>query len=157
MATPWTCVTYRPWRSLENSQTCLIHHSVVLHFLTSQKAGAFESNLIRPPRGKIATPHHCRRVIPISPPITYCDYTLTSPLSTLDKAAVPLLALTIIWHPDRARMGEQAIGAAAGDAIALSRYAPLFMHAGGEGLALGYGGLSRQPCALCSAPKARSA
>jgi transcriptional regulator with AAA-type ATPase domain len=80
--------------------------------------------------------------------MTYSDYTLTSPLSDLDNAAAPLLAVTIIWHPDRPRIGEQFIGGTGGDVIELNRYAPLFMHPGSEALALGHGGISRQPLRL---------
>lgn len=79
--------------------------------------------------------------------MTYSDYTLTSPLSDLDKAA-PLLALTIVWHPDPARIGEQFVGGAGGALIELNRFAPLFMHPGSDGLALGHGGISRQPLRL---------
>jgi transcriptional regulator with AAA-type ATPase domain len=80
--------------------------------------------------------------------MTYSDYTLTSPLSTLDNPPAPLLTLTIVWHPERARIGEQALGAASAGAIELNRYAPLFTRPGGEGLALGHGGISRQPLRL---------
>jgi two-component system nitrogen regulation response regulator GlnG len=80
--------------------------------------------------------------------MTYSDYTLTSPLSDLDNASAPLLAVTILWHPDRPRIGEQFIGGAGGDIIELNRYAPLFRHPGSDGLALGHGGISRQPLRL---------
>jgi two-component system nitrogen regulation response regulator GlnG len=71
-------------------------------------------------------------------------------LSSLGGRAVPLLALTIVWHPDRARVGEQHIGGSggsgsAGDLLDVNRYAPLFMHPGRDGLPLGHGGISRQP------------
>lgn len=80
--------------------------------------------------------------------MTYSDYTLSSPLSDLDNASAPLLAVTIVWHPDHARIGEQFIGGSDGDVIELNRYAPLFMHPGAEGLPLGHGGISRQPLRL---------
>jgi transcriptional regulator with GAF, ATPase, and Fis domain len=80
--------------------------------------------------------------------MTYSDYTLTSPLSNLDNGASALLALTIVWHPDPARIGEQSISGAGGDAIELNRYSPLFMHPGSDGLGLGHGGISRQPLRL---------
>jgi len=79
--------------------------------------------------------------------MTYSDFTLTSPLSDLEGAGAPLLALTIVWHPDRSRIGEQFVGAGA-DPIELNRFAPLFMRPGGEGLPLGHGGISRQPLRL---------
>lgn len=80
--------------------------------------------------------------------MTYSDFTLTSPLYDLENGAAPLLALTIVWHPDRARIGEQFVGGAGGDVIELNRFAPLFMHPGREGLPLGHGALSRQPLRL---------
>ncbi len=80
--------------------------------------------------------------------MTYSDYTLTSPLSSLDNSYAPLLAVTIVWHPDQTRIGEQFIGGAEGNVIELNRYAPLFMHPGAEGLPLGHGGISRQPLRL---------
>ena len=80
--------------------------------------------------------------------MTYSDYTLSSPLTDLESAAAPLLAVTIVWHPDRTRIGEQFVGGTGGDVIELNRYAPLFMHPGSEALALGHGGISRQPLRL---------
>lgn len=80
--------------------------------------------------------------------MTYSDLTLTSPLADLANGAAPLLAVTIVWHPDRARIGEQFVGGAGGDIIELNRYAPLFMHPGSEALGLGHGGISRQPLRL---------
>ncbi|RLM52954.1 hypothetical protein DVK02_15535, partial [Halobellus sp. Atlit-31R] len=81
-------------------------------------------------------------------PMTTSDFTLTSPLGALESTAAPLLALTVVWHPDRGRIGEPFIGGARGDIVELSRFLPLFMHAGGEGLPLGHGGISRQPLRL---------
>ena len=78
----------------------------------------------------------------------YSDFTLTSPLSELEDGAAPLLTLTIVWHPDRARIGEQFVGGAGGDVVELNRFLPLFMHPGCEGLPLGHGGISRQPLRL---------
>ena len=80
--------------------------------------------------------------------MTYSDYTLTSPLSDLGHSSAPLLAVTIVWHPDRTRIGEQFIGGSEGDVIELNRFTPLFMHPGAEGLPLGHGGISRQPLRL---------
>ncbi len=80
--------------------------------------------------------------------MTYSDFTLTSPLSSLSNTAAPLLAITIIWHPEQARIGEQYVGGASGDVLELNRYAPLFMHPGCEALGLGHGGISRQPVCL---------
>ncbi len=80
--------------------------------------------------------------------MTYSDFTLTSPLSDLEGAGAPLLAATIVWHPDRSRIGEQFVGGAGGDSIELNRFLPLFMRPGGAGLPLGHGGISRQPLRL---------
>lgn len=74
--------------------------------------------------------------------------TLTSPLSTLSQDASPLLGLTIIWHPDANRIGEQFIAGSGAGVLELSRFLPLFRHAGGEALALGHGSISRDPVRL---------
>lgn len=76
------------------------------------------------------------------------DHTLTSPLSTLSQDASPLLGLTIIWHPDTSRIGEQFIAGTSAGVLELSRFLPLFRHAGAEGLALGHGSISRDPVRL---------
>lgn len=73
------------------------------------------------------------------------EYTLTSLLTGPGAPAAPLLAVTIAWHPDRTRIGAQFVGAGL---IELHRYAPLFMHPGHDGLALGHGSISRQPLRL---------
>jgi two-component system nitrogen regulation response regulator GlnG len=71
------------------------------------------------------------------------DFTLTSPLSDPGVSDRPLLALTIVWHPDPARIGEQYVGDAG--TLELNRYAPQFCRPGQEGLPLGHGGISREP------------
>ncbi|KAB0324765.1 sigma 54-interacting transcriptional regulator [Janthinobacterium sp. SUN128] len=71
--------------------------------------------------------------------------TLTSPLSGPGADSPSLLALTILWHPDPARIGEQFVTGAQGTALELSRYGPLFCRPGGDPLPLGHGGLSREP------------
>jgi two-component system nitrogen regulation response regulator GlnG len=73
------------------------------------------------------------------------EYTLTSLLTGPGAPAAPLLAVTIAWHPDRTRIGAQFVRAGL---VELNRYAPLFMHPGHDGLALGHGGISRQPLRL---------
>jgi len=78
----------------------------------------------------------------------YSDFTLTSPLSDLESSSKPLLALTIVWHPDPVRIGEQFIGGSGAGVVELNRFVPLFMHPGGAGLPLGHGGISRQPLRL---------
>jgi two-component system nitrogen regulation response regulator GlnG len=55
-----------------------------------------------------------------------------------------LLGLTIAWHPDLARIGQQFI--VTGDAtLELSRHQPLFKQPDSEALSLAYGGISRAP------------
>ncbi len=71
------------------------------------------------------------------------DFTLTSPLSAPGGADRPLLALTIVWHPDAGRVGEQYVGDAG--TLELNRYAPQFCRPGHAGLPLGHGGISREP------------
>lgn len=73
------------------------------------------------------------------------DFTLTSPLSDIALGASPLLAVTIIWHPDHGRIGEQFVGTAGPTVIELSRYFPLFCAPGSAGLALGHAAISRDP------------
>lgn len=76
--------------------------------------------------------------------MTDSEFTLTSPLSALETPEGRLLALTIVWHPDAARIGEQYVGAGFSGCIELNRYAPLFGRPGAEGLPLGHGAISRE-------------
>lgn len=68
------------------------------------------------------------------------DYTLSSPLAAAAPAGAPLLGLTIVWHPDTARIGEQCV---TDGAIGVSRYLPLFQRPGQALAGLGYMGISR--------------
>lgn len=74
------------------------------------------------------------------------DLTLTSPVTCVLQGENPLLCLTIIWHPERERIGEQAI--VTSQNLALSRYHPLFCQPEQPGLPLGHGGISRSPLEL---------
>lgn len=76
------------------------------------------------------------------------DNTLTTPLAPLLQSPRAMLALTILWHPDLSRVGEQAWSAAATTTIALSRYAPLFQQAGGPLRPLEHRGVARTPLLL---------
>lgn len=76
------------------------------------------------------------------------DHTLTSPLTGGLYAGPPILALTVLWHPDLARIGEQYLEPDNGRTIEVSRFLPLFARPGKEGLGLGHGGVSRQPLRL---------
>ncbi|HEY5798921.1 MAG TPA: sigma 54-interacting transcriptional regulator [Burkholderiaceae bacterium] len=73
------------------------------------------------------------------------DLTLTSPLAADRDGGRPLLALTIVWHPDPSRIGEQCTLPFADQAFEISRYLPAFSRPGGEAQSLGYGGISRDP------------
>lgn len=53
-----------------------------------------------------------------------------------------MLCLSIIWHPDHSRIGEQCI--MVHDSLDLARYQPLFCKPGRDGLGLGHEGISRQ-------------
>lgn len=75
------------------------------------------------------------------------DRTLSSP-PPLRRGARALLAITIVWHPQRERVGEQHIAAEADSDIALTRYAPLFWRPDGDGAPLGHSGVSRAPLRL---------
>jgi two-component system nitrogen regulation response regulator GlnG len=64
-------------------------------------------------------------------------------LSAQGMPGRPLLALTILWHPDPARIGEQFVGDPG--TLEVNRYAPLFYRPGQAGLPLGHGTISRDP------------
>jgi two-component system nitrogen regulation response regulator GlnG len=71
------------------------------------------------------------------------EYTQTLQLSAKGMPGRPLLALTIVWHPDPARIGEQFVGDPG--TLDVNRYAPLFYRPGQAGLPLGHGTISRDP------------
>lgn len=81
---------------------------------------------------------HCHQRISLE----LSDYTLTSPMSAAIHADAPLLCLTIVWHPDTNRIGEQCLATSA--TLGVSRYQPLFQHPGQALTALGYSGISRE-------------
>ncbi|MDO8343290.1 MAG: sigma 54-interacting transcriptional regulator [Cellvibrio sp.] len=74
------------------------------------------------------------------------DLTLTSPITRALQVENPLLCLTILWHPELERIGDQTI--ITGQNLAISRYHPLFSKPEQPGLALGHGGISRSPLEL---------
>jgi DNA-binding NtrC family response regulator len=76
------------------------------------------------------------------------DHTFTSPLTGAPYAGPPILALTVLWHPDPARIGQQYLQPESDQAMEVSRFLPLFAHPGSEGLGLGHGSVSRQPLRL---------
>lgn len=73
------------------------------------------------------------------------DHTLTSPLSAVAQRSPALLGLTIVWHPDTQRVGEQYVVADPREEVQLARFLPLFARPGQPGTPLGYGGISRDP------------
>ena len=75
------------------------------------------------------------------------EFTLTSPALAGSSSEHPLLCLTIAWHPDPQRIGQQCM-ATGPDGLAVSRFLPLFRAADTDGAALGYGGVSRAPLQL---------
>ena len=77
--------------------------------------------------------------------MTHTDLTLTSPLSDIAQASPALLGLTIAWHPELDRVGEQFIGTCSEGVLEVSRFLPIFAKPGKSGLALGHGGISRDP------------
>ena len=77
------------------------------------------------------------------------DDTLTTQLFAQENGrATALLGVTILWHPDVARIGEQFLGPAGEGSVELSRYAPLFFRPGTEGIALGHRAIARTPLQL---------
>lgn len=73
------------------------------------------------------------------------DYTITSPVALTTQNNRHLLGLTIAWHPDLTRIGDQYIGSTEAAVIEMSRFIPLFQQIGGEALPIGHGGISRDP------------
>ncbi|MES2318304.1 MAG: sigma 54-interacting transcriptional regulator [Pseudomonadota bacterium] len=77
------------------------------------------------------------------------DNTLTTQLFAQEGARrAALLGLTILWHPDYARIGEQFIGPAGEGVVEVSRYAPLFFRPGQDGIAIGHRAIARAPLRL---------
>jgi DNA-binding NtrC family response regulator len=72
------------------------------------------------------------------------DHTITSPLQDRFQHT-QILALTVLWHPDQSRVGEQHFEGRPDASIEVSRFLPMFSRVGSGGLPLGYGGLSRSP------------
>jgi DNA-binding NtrC family response regulator len=73
------------------------------------------------------------------------DYTITSPVALSTQNNRHLLGLTIAWHPDLTRIGDQYIGSTEAAVIEMSRFIPIFQQIGSEALPIGHGGISRDP------------
>ncbi|MBC3934753.1 sigma-54-dependent Fis family transcriptional regulator [Undibacterium sp. CY7W] len=76
--------------------------------------------------------------------MSFSDHTMTSPSLLVAGNSCPMLGLTIAWHPDSNRVGEQFIVADPQAELELSRFSPAFRLAGKEALPLGHGGISRE-------------
>ncbi|MET0265995.1 MAG: sigma 54-interacting transcriptional regulator [Duganella sp.] len=76
------------------------------------------------------------------------DHTLTSLLSSLKHGGPRLLTLTILWHPELERVGEQAFARPGSAELPINRFAPLFGPPGGSPLGLGDRRIARDPVLL---------
>lgn len=76
------------------------------------------------------------------------ESTLTSALSANGPGLARLLALTVLWHPDRSRVGEQFVVAPSTLLVTLNRYAPMFARPGGSLLPLGERSITRDALQL---------
>ncbi len=76
------------------------------------------------------------------------EYTLTSRQPALQRNSGPLLGLTILWHPEMHRIGEQFMGPAAEGVVELSRTFPFFHQPGKGGFALGHRCIARAPLTI---------
>ncbi|MES2106557.1 MAG: sigma 54-interacting transcriptional regulator [Pseudomonadota bacterium] len=76
------------------------------------------------------------------------EYTLTSRLPALQRNSGPLLGLTILWHPEMHRIGEQFMGPAGEGVVELSRSFPFFHQPGKGGFALEHRCIARAPLTI---------
>jgi len=80
--------------------------------------------------------------------VTDSEPTLTTPILSVGADSAPLLGLTILWHPNQQRIGQQFMGPGAEGVIELQRFLPLFRHPGEDGMALGHRCIARHPLAI---------
>jgi transcriptional regulator with GAF, ATPase, and Fis domain len=76
------------------------------------------------------------------------ECTLTSALPTAPAGKQRLLALTVLWHLEPTRIGEQYVAGPGAAELALDRYAPAFCHPAGAALPLGERSIARSPLLL---------
>lgn len=76
------------------------------------------------------------------------DKTLSSPWSALADQSAPLLCLTLLWHPELDRVGQQYLDATTTGCTELNRFLPLFQHAGEPGIGLAHRCIARSPLRL---------
>ena len=71
------------------------------------------------------------------------DHTLTAPILSSTPGGGALLGVTIAWHPDTRRVGDQFVGLAETGTLELSRYLPPFRRPAMDGEGLGHSSVSR--------------
>ena len=81
------------------------------------------------------------------------DLTLSTAQLTAAGRRAPLLALTVLWHPQRERVGAQHIVVEPHATLELGRFAPLFRQPGGAGEALGDRAIARLPLRIAADPR----
>ncbi len=81
------------------------------------------------------------------------ENSLPTQLFAQDNARIgPALGLTILWHPDPQRIGDQYAVPASEGRLALSRSAPLFVRPGHESRALAHRAIARAPAHIVHLP-----
>ena len=81
------------------------------------------------------------------------DNSLPTQLFAQEHARIgPSLGLTILWHPETHRIGDQYAVPATEGRLALSRSAPLFVRPGHEGRALAHRAIARAPAHIVHLP-----
>jgi DNA-binding NtrC family response regulator len=139
---------HRQWRRMWSKRTRNRRH-------TTTAAPAWNpANLAEP--GEISeasrpTPRHSRTFAmnPVTPAGTADDRTLSSPNVEAQAGPSSLVALTLLWHPDLRRAGQQATLMPTDAPLPLNRFTPLFQsHHGGDGTPLGHACISRSPLQL---------
>jgi DNA-binding NtrC family response regulator len=77
------------------------------------------------------------------------DPTLTTPLAQVEQASEAALVLTVVWHPDLDRAGEQQVLPALGHSLQVNRFEPQWLSLlDGERRSLGHASVSRAPLTL---------
>jgi two-component system nitrogen regulation response regulator GlnG len=77
------------------------------------------------------------------------DPTLTTPLAQAEQASEAALVLTVVWHPDLDRAGEQQVLPALGQTLQVNRFEPAWLSPlDGQRRGLGHACVSRAPLSL---------
>jgi DNA-binding NtrC family response regulator len=77
------------------------------------------------------------------------DPTLTTPLAQAEQASEAALVLTVVWHPDLDRAGEQQVLPAPGQTLLLNRFEPAWLSPlDGRRRGLEHASVSRAPLSL---------